>query len=105
MGRRWTSSSILVLGLCSLALSGAAQHEHKAFDPDRIFKQTTIPVYGYEIRATHPHDTSSYTEGLVMFDGALYEGTGLWGQSSLRRNEMTTGDALEEVSLSPDQFG
>ena len=40
-----------------------------------------------------------------MADGALYEGTGLWGQSMLRQNDMATGEALKAVKLSSDLFG
>ncbi len=33
---------------------------------------------------TYPHDSSAFTQGLVMVDGMLYEGTGLNGRSSVR---------------------
>ncbi|MEM0907636.1 MAG: glutaminyl-peptide cyclotransferase [Pseudomonadota bacterium] len=105
MKRSWAICALLALGLSSLANPLPAQHGHKAFDSDRVLQQTQIPVYGYKIHATHPHDTASYTEGLVMEDGALYEGTGLWGQSALRLNDITTGAAIKSVSLSSDQFG
>lgn len=109
MGRGLTvgraTIALLFLGLSGLAAPVSAQHEHVAFDPDRVFQQTAIPVYGYEIAATHPHDTTSYTEGLVMVDGELYEGTGLWGQSTLRLNDMASGTALKEVRLDTNLFG
>ncbi len=44
-----------------------------------------LPVYTYEIVAAHPHDPQAFTQGLIYVDGVLYEGTGLYGRSSLRR--------------------
>ena len=44
-----------------------------------------IPVFGYEIVNTFPHDSTAFTQGLCFNDGMLYEGTGLYGQSSLSR--------------------
>ncbi|HUM65971.1 MAG TPA: glutaminyl-peptide cyclotransferase [Chitinophagaceae bacterium] len=31
---------------------------------------------GYSIVRTYPHDTSSFTQGLILYNGNLYEGTG-----------------------------
>ena len=46
-------------------------------DRARVVGQTAIPVYGYKVVATYPHDTNSYTEGLLMSGGSMYEGAGL----------------------------
>jgi glutamine cyclotransferase len=62
-----------------------------------------IPVYTYNITNTYPHDRNAFTEGLVFEDGFLYEGTGLLGQSTLRRVELETGAILQIREL-PDQF-
>src|SRR5215212_8362925 len=43
------------------------------------------PVYGYEVVHSYPHDRNAFTQGLLYLDGFLYEGTGLNGQSSLRK--------------------
>lgn len=61
--------------------------------------------YTYSIVKTYPHDTNSFTEGLVYQDGVLYESTGLVGQSSLRRVNLETGETLQSVSLTGDSFG
>src|SRR5690606_40675171 len=42
------------------------------------------PVLAYRIVRTFPHDRGAFTQGLQFVDGELYEGTGQWGQSSLR---------------------
>lgn len=62
-----------------------------------------IPVYSYNIVNTYPHDPDAFTQGLVFEDGALYEGTGLLGNSTLRRVELETGAVLQIYEL-PDQF-
>jgi glutamine cyclotransferase len=64
-----------------------------------------IPVYSYIVVNTYPHDRNAFTEGLVFDDGVLYEGTGRYGNSSLRRVELETGDVLQIRELSPGFFG
>jgi len=59
----------------------------------------------YEVVNSYPHDPTSFTQGLVWHDSALYESTGLEGQSKLRRLEFPSGRVLKEVRLSPDLFG
>lgn len=64
-----------------------------------------VPVYTYKVVRTYPHDRGAYTQGLVFDGGFLYEGTGLVGQSTLRRVELETGAVLKSRSLSPQYFG
>jgi glutamine cyclotransferase len=63
------------------------------------------PIYSYNIVNTYPHDADAFTQGLVFEDGVLYEGTGVWGQSTLRRVELETGDILQIRELSDEFFG
>lgn len=65
----------------------------------------TIPVYGYKILNKYPHDTAAFTEGLAFDKGALFEGTGLNGKSSLRRIDLKTGKILKMQEISADYFG
>jgi Glutamine cyclotransferase len=53
----------------------------------------------------YPHDKNAYTQGLVYHNGYLYESTGLYGKSSLRKVEITTGKVLQSILLSPQYFG
>lgn len=64
-----------------------------------------IPIYGYEVVEVYPHDPQAYTQGLHYLDGTLYEGTGLRGQSSLRRVDLATGEVLQQVDLEQAHFG
>jgi glutaminyl-peptide cyclotransferase len=62
-----------------------------------------VPVYGYRIIETYPHDPNAFTQGLIYADGVLYEGTGLNGRSSLRRVDLESGEVQQIVRL-PDQY-
>ncbi|HKS30350.1 MAG TPA: glutaminyl-peptide cyclotransferase, partial [Pyrinomonadaceae bacterium] len=62
-----------------------------------------VPVYTYEIVETYPHDTKAYTQGLVFYDGMLYESTGQYGESSLRRVELKKGKVKKKIEV-PGQY-
>jgi glutamine cyclotransferase len=65
----------------------------------------SIPTYGYELHATHPHDPDAFTQGLVYVDGFFYEGTGLYGASSIRKVVPETGEVLKIRRLGSSFFG
>ena len=65
----------------------------------------TIPVYTYNIVNIYPHDPGAFTQGLVFENGVLYEGTGGFGNSTLRRVELETGAILQIRELSAQFFG
>ena len=63
------------------------------------------PVQSYKVIATFPHDTSSFTQGLVFAsDGQLYESTGLQGESTLRRVDIATGQTLQRIDVPAQYF-
>jgi glutaminyl-peptide cyclotransferase len=64
-----------------------------------------IPVFGYEIVHTYPHDPTAFTEGLFYLDGYLYESTGLEQHSTIRKVRLETGAVLEQIELPPQYFG
>jgi len=59
----------------------------------------------YEILERYPHDSEAFTQGLLYQDGVLYESTGLYGESSIRRVDLETGAVLLQQTLDPDLFG
>ncbi|MBD3205695.1 glutaminyl-peptide cyclotransferase [Candidatus Bathyarchaeota archaeon] len=59
----------------------------------------------YEVVEVFPHDPEAFTQGLVFHEGNLYEGTGLYGMSSLRRVDLETGSVLASYKLSNQVFG
>jgi glutamine cyclotransferase len=63
------------------------------------------PVCGYSLVNTHPHDAGAFTEGLFYRGGAMFESTGLEGQSVIRRWQLADGKVLGESRLPPEMFG
>jgi glutamine cyclotransferase len=61
--------------------------------------------YTYNVVNVYPHDEAAFPQGLVFEDGFLYEGTGLYGQSTLRRVELETGNITQLHSLPDNVFG
>ncbi|HEY85509.1 MAG TPA: glutaminyl-peptide cyclotransferase [Chloroflexi bacterium] len=64
-----------------------------------------IQHYTYRIINTYPHDPTAFTQGLLPLDGIFYEGTGLYGRSSLRKVEPESGKVLQQINLAPTLFG
>ena len=60
--------------------------------------------YTYKVVHSYPHDTSAFTQGLIVKDGAFYESTGLNGRSSLRKVEITTGKVLQQIPVDSKYF-
>jgi glutamine cyclotransferase len=63
------------------------------------------PVFGYRVVNTYPHDPQAYCQGLVVSGDVLYEGTGKFGESTLRQVELATGKVLRSVPLDRQYFG
>ncbi len=64
-----------------------------------------VTQYGYRVKNILPHDRGAFTQGLVFEDGNFYEGTGLYGRSSLRKVTPDTGEVIEKRLLPPNLFG
>ncbi len=58
-----------------------------------------------QVLGSAPHDPRAFTQGLVFYDGSLYESTGLYGQSTVREVDRTTGEVRRQVRLDPTVFG
>lgn len=64
-----------------------------------------VSEFTYKVIAVHPHDPGAFTQGLAIEKGVLYEGTGLYTRSSLRRVEIQTGKVLQQHRLPLSLFG
>jgi glutamine cyclotransferase len=58
-----------------------------------------------EVVGSYAHDDTAFTQGLVFDDDTLYESTGLYGESSLRRVDLETGKVLQIERLPDQLFG
>src|SRR5579875_3782430 len=63
------------------------------------------PVYRVRVVHVYPHDRRAFTQGLEYRGGYLYESTGLYGQSTLRQEELETGKVIREIHLPARYFG
>ncbi|MCY4262679.1 MAG: glutaminyl-peptide cyclotransferase, partial [Candidatus Dadabacteria bacterium] len=63
------------------------------------------PQNAFTVLNSFPHDPSAFTQGLVYRDGFLYESTGLYGKSFLKRSNPATGKVLVKTNLSRKFFG
>ena len=64
-----------------------------------------IPTYSYRVVHSFPHDPTAFTQGLLYDNGFLYESTGQYGQSSLRKVELETGAVVQLHQLDDRFFG
>jgi len=64
-----------------------------------------LPISGYQVIKVFPHDSNSFTQGLEIDNGVLYEGTGLNGRSSIRRVKLETGEVLQRHDVPAQFFG
>lgn len=59
----------------------------------------------YELIKTYAHDPKAYTQGLIYQDGILYEGTGQYGESGIRKTDLQTGKVLSTLNIDNQLFG
>src|SRR5436309_13653408 len=98
---------LLVSLSISTACGGGANtlNNNSNRSPANTAKAGPLPVYGYEVVKSYPHDPKAFTEGLFYHDGFLYESTGEKGHSQLRKVDLETGKVVQKWDLPPDEFG
>jgi len=68
-------------------------------------RRSTAADLRLRVVRTFPHDSRAFTQGLLMFDGKLYESTGLLGRSSVRRVDLASGVVESQTPLPAELFG
>jgi glutamine cyclotransferase len=75
------------------------QKENSIISPPEI----SIP---YSVINVYPHDTSCYTQGLILYENALFESTGLYTKSRVRKINKLNGQVIKEIKISDEHvFG
>jgi len=64
-----------------------------------------VPVFVPEVISVRDHDTSAYTQGLLLHDGLFYESTGRYGESTVRAVDPETGEVQRQVEVPEQYFG
>jgi glutamine cyclotransferase len=59
------------------------------------------PVYSYQVVHTYPHDRKAFTEGLFYLNGYLYESTGPYPRSQIRKEDLATAKVMRSRDLTP----
>lgn len=83
----------LLAGLCVAACSGGCSGTE------------THASASYDVTARFPHDSSAYTQGLLYANGVLFESTGQYGHSDVRRVDLRSGRVLASRALPANRFG
>lgn len=61
--------------------------------------------YGYKVIKVYKHDTKAFTQGLVYDAGYLYEGTGQYGESSIRKIDLKNDQIVSVLNIDRKYFG
>jgi glutamine cyclotransferase len=70
-----------------------------------VFADKAPDIYTYKLINTYPHDKNAYTQGLEFYQGMLYESTGQYGLSSIRKTAFATGEVIQKLPLDASYFG
>jgi glutamine cyclotransferase len=70
-----------------------------------ILNKDVPKIFTYKIINEYPHDITSYTQGLEFFNDTLYESTGQYKESKLRKVDYKTGRIIKNIHLADEYFG
>ena len=70
-----------------------------------VLNNESPKIYTYNIVNEYPHDITSYTQGLELFNDTLYESTGQYRESKLRKVNYKTGEVIKNIDLANEYFG
>ena len=95
----------ILLGEHQLKVKIYAENETFEISKDvKIFNQKPPKIYSFEVVNAYPHDIEAYTQGLEFYKDTLYESTGHYGKSTLRKVDLETGKVLKEHQLKKHYF-
>ncbi len=97
----WLIAVVLLAAACSDD-SQSNNSETLAETKSDVLIPQALP---YSIVNQFPHDVGAFTEGLEYHDGFLYESTGQYGQSELRKVTPETGEVVKSVKMESRYFG
>lgn len=103
--RRGWRLPLLALALAVLAAGGWALLSSAPAGTTAAQPASVVESLSVQVRRAFPHDPGAYTQGLLWWDGRLYESTGQYGRSDLRRIDPATGAVEQRVAISPAYFG
>lgn len=99
------------VAFAALVSTSCNNENKKGNDRDGDDHASKVANISYSIVNIFPHDTSSFTQGLVVYNGVMYEGTGgsdyspEGGNSHLYEIDIKTGKQQKSVKLPGQYFG
>jgi glutaminyl-peptide cyclotransferase len=75
------------------------------FNSFMLLSDVTPVKYVYKVVKSFPHAPHHFTQGLEIYDGYLYEGTGREGQSGIYKTDLKTWKVIKEHKLEDQYFG
>lgn len=105
------SYSLAILIFFVLISCGNKDVDKQIYEPQKDLQTNNVqkvklpPTISWEIIETLPHDVNAYTQGLIYHDDYLYESTGHYGQSTIRKINPETGQVLKKESIPDAYFG
>ena len=102
---RYLKCSTVILGLVICSSFWHSDYLVAFTNSSYANEKIDTPVFGYKIVNTYPHDTNSFTQGLIFDKGVLYESTGLNGHSAVKIVDLKTGKTLKSHELPDNYFG
>jgi glutamine cyclotransferase len=97
----------LVPFILALALIACKNNDQNDHGNDDISQKPESPKnISYSLVTTYPHDTSSFTQGLLIYNGALYESTGDENANAnkLMKVDLKTGKIEKSISLERKKY-
>tara|TARA_R110002167_G_scaffold324819_1_gene530934 strand:+ start:380 stop:1414 length:1035 start_codon:yes stop_codon:yes gene_type:complete len=108
-GRNIQKSTSLLnfkLGKQTIEATVYFNNEHQFVVQNITILNNEVPkIYTYKIINEYPHDMTSYTQGLEFYNDTLYESTGQYKESKLRKIDYKTGEVLKNFKLADSYFG
>ncbi len=86
---------LAIAALCAVQASNVSEASGQTGDP---------AIYGYRIVNVYPHDSRAFTQGLVYHHGFLFESTGLYGRSTLRKVRLESGEVIQQHPVDAKYF-
>ena len=70
-----------------------------------ILNNEVPKIFTYKVINEYPHDITSYTQGIEFYNDTLYESTGQYKESKLRKLNYKTGEVIKNIDLADEYFG
>ena len=95
----------IALAVAVALVSGCAKPTDETVAPVHITPAPAVEALRVRVLRKYPHDEAAFTQGLIWHDGVMYESSGQYGKSSLRKVRLEDGKVLAQRELDPNLFG